>query len=420
MRKEILSLTGVILLGTSSLFAQPQSILPKVTIETKEPGRVPDLPALEMPMRSDPACGPLFWARGEYLLWWVKNAQLPVPIVSTGDPNVGFPLNNGLAGAIGQPSTQVLLGGNGANLGTFSGFRLTLGGWLDNNRTVGIEGSGFSLEKRTSRFYVGSDAAGNPPVYIPEFNPIAGAEHGAVIADPLQGFSGSVSVTSTLQLWGAEVNGLINLWRRPGLEFSVLGGFRYAELKETLAINSTTNDLIFLNTAVFSDQFATRNQFYGGQFGGRMSYQQDRLSVDVTTKVALGATHQVVDIQGNSSLTVPPGGFPLAPIASTPGGIFTQPSNIGRRTGNEFSVMPTVELKLGYQITPRMRVFTGYDFMYWNQVVRPGNQMDHNLNLTQSPIFGGGALVGPAVPAPLFQRTDFWAHGVTFGFEFRF
>ena len=48
--------------------------------------------------------------------------------------------------------------------------------------------------------------------------------------------------------------------------------------------------------------------------------------------------------------------------------------------------------------------------------------MDHNINPTQSPLFGntGGLLVGQAIPAPPFNRSDFWAHGVNFGLEFRF
>src|SRR5579862_9359812 len=96
MRKEFLGLTGVFLIGTSSLFAQPQpTTLPRITIETTEPGRgVPDLPVLDLPKRSDAAEGCRFWARSEYLLWWVKNTPLPVPIVTTGNPNIGFPLGN--------------------------------------------------------------------------------------------------------------------------------------------------------------------------------------------------------------------------------------------------------------------------------------------------------------------------------------
>jgi hypothetical protein len=65
-------------------------------------------------------------------------------------------------------------------------------------------------------------------------------------------------------------------------------------------------------------------------------------------------------------------------------------------------------------------VFAGYDFMYMNSVVRPGNQVDRNINLTQSSVLGYGAINGPAFPAQQFNRTDFWAQGATFGFEFRY
>ncbi len=355
------------------------------------------------------------WGRSEYLLWWVKNAQLPVPLVTTGDPNVGFPLVNS-AGAIGQPGTRVLFGGSDASFGAFSGMRFTLGGWLNRDHVVGIEGSGFLLERRTNQFAAGSDALGNPPLYLPAFNVQAGAERAVAIADPLRQFSGDVFVTSSLQLWGAEFNGVLNVWRRPGLEVTLLAGFRYADLTESLNIHNTTNDLLFFNTTVLNDQFGTRNQFYGGQVGGRVSWKRDRLSMDVTGKVALGTTHQVVSIQGDITQSGP-GAFAAGTFR---GGLYTQPTNIGRRTANEFTVLPAVELKLGYQITPRLRASAGYEFMYWNQVVRPGNQIDRNINQSQSPIFGGGALVGQASPTPLFNRTDFWAHGVNFGLEFRY
>ena len=83
-------------------------------------------------------------------------------------------------------------------------------------------------------------------------------------------------------------------------------------------------------------------------------------------------------------------------------------------------VIPSLEVKLSYFFTPRWRLFVGYDFLYWSQVVRPGNQLDRNVNLTQSPVFGTGVLSGPASPVPLFNRTDFWAQGINLGLEFRF
>ena len=64
--------------------------------------------------------------------------------------------------------------------------------------------------------------------------------------------------------------------------------------------------------------------------------------------------------------------------------------------------------------------FIGYDFMYWSQVVRPGSQVDRNINLSQSSVFGSGALMGPASPSAVINHTDFWAQGITLGLEFQF
>ena len=50
-------------------------------------------------------------------------------------------------------------------------------------------------------------------------------------------------------------------------------------------------------------------------------------------------------------------------------------------------------------------------------VLRPGDQIDRTINPTQA---AGGVLVGPPRPAPLFNTTDFWAHGVNAGLELSF
>ena len=71
-----------------------------------------------------------------------------------------------------------------------------------------------------------SNGNGNPPLYIPAFNVAAGEERALAISDPLNGFSGNVFVTSTLQLWGLELNGAFNMLRMSGWEFTLLTGFR--------------------------------------------------------------------------------------------------------------------------------------------------------------------------------------------------
>jgi hypothetical protein len=201
------------------------------------------------------------------------------------------------------------------------------------------------------------------------------------------------------------------------MELTVLGGFRYLDLRETLDISSVTADLkTSPNTiSILSDSFNTRNQFYGGQMAARFLWHGDFLALDVTGKLALGSTHQVVDIQGISSQF-----GPTPPNGVFAGGLFAQPSNIGRYTANQFTVVPALEMKLNFVYTPRFRTFIGYDIMYWNQVVRPGNQIDRTLNLSQSAVLGTGTLNGPASPAPLFNRTDFWAQGLSLGMEVRY
>ena len=86
-------------------------------------------------------------------------------------------------------------------------------------------------------------------------------------------------------------------------------------------------------------------------------------------------------------------------------------------------MVPALELKIGYQVTSRLRALVGYDMLYWNQIVRPGDQIDRSLNLSQSPVVGTthGVLTGPAsCLGLLFNRTDFWAQGFNVGLEFRY
>ncbi|VTU02701.1 Protein containing DUF1551 OS=Rhodopirellula maiorica SM1 GN=RMSM_05043 PE=4 SV=1: DUF1551 [Gemmataceae bacterium] len=413
MRSGLLALASSLLAATQGAAQAPPAFpLPPVLPLT---AAVPECPAPVVPACDPPP--PRVWGSVDYLLWWVKGTPLP-PLVTLGDPNVGFPLLN-TAGALGQPGTRLIYGGTPANFGGFSGLRVTAGGWLDSGRTVGLEGSAFLLQSRTTAFAAASDAAGNPALYLPAINALAGDERALLISDPLRGFNGSVSVGSDLQLWGGEASGVFRVLQRNRLSVLALVGFRYADLEEQLTLINTTNDLLFPSTTTLTDRFGTRNQFYGGQLGGRVSWAGDRFSVDVSAKVALGSTHQSVNVQGATTQFGPgaltPGTFP--------GGFFTQPTNIGRSTTDTLSVIPSVDLKVGYQITPRLRGTVGYDFLYWSNVVRPGDQIDRNINLTQSPVLapaGGGTLVGPAVPVRQFNNSSFWAHGVSFGLDFRY
>ncbi len=367
-----------------------------------------------------------FWASGEYLLWWVKSGPLTVPLITTGP----FPPPPGVSpGVLGQPGTTLVHGLTDMDFHAFSGVRVTAGSWLDADRTVGVEGRGFLLERRTNQFGVASDAAGNPVLALP--NTFAGMADRFTVSQADER-SGSVVVPSTTRLWGAEANALWSLSGEGPLHACVLAGFRYLDLQEGLGINSfstaldnglPTNTVVFLGqpfgppaSVLVNDQFGTRNQFYGGQLGGRVEYMSGKLFGSLAVRVALGDTHEAASNTGLTTLIVPG-----QPNLTVNGGRLVAPSNASRFSQDEFSVVPEVEVKVGCQVTATMRVLVGYNVLYWTDVARPGNQIDQTVDARQIPtsiVFTPG--FAGTVPAVPFRKSDYWAQGISFGLELAF
>ena len=234
--------------------------------------------------------------------------------------------------------------------------------------------------------------------------------------------AGTVVVSETSRLQGAELNLVENWCCSCCSRVDLLAGFRYVQLDEGLSIVENLAVLPSIapplggSTFGVLDQFSTHNRFYGGQLGARAEYRRGNWFVNVLGKVALGGTHEVVRIQGATSIT-PAGGSTTV----TPGGLLAQPTNSGHFSRDEFAVVPEVGINVGYQVTRSLRAYIGYTFLYWSDVVRPGDQIDRALNTTQIPTIGGtSTLVGPARPTFVFKDTDFWAQGINFGVEFRY
>lgn len=358
-----------------------------------------------------PACGPSVcgpagrvWVRAEYLLWWTKGSSLP-PLLTTSP--VGTPVAD--AGILGLPGTQVLFGDSDVNGGARSGGRITLGTWLNQEQTIGIEGNLFALQNKSTRYTINSSQ--NPIIARPFTDP-DGSPNSLLVAYPGV-LDGSADITSrSSDLYGAELNLRYNLCCSCCYRVDLLGGYRFLSLRDGLEINETEAppgariDLI--------DSFRTGNHFHGGQVGLMGEFRRGRVYVDVVGKVALGANAKTVDINGRTELI----GLPAVPV-----GFLASQTNIGRHSQTSFAVVPEVGLTLGYELTSSLRAFVGYTFIYWSDVVRAGKQVDLAVNLSQLPQFPPGTpgtLVGPARPAFSFHNEDFWMQGISFGLEFRF
>jgi hypothetical protein len=366
-----------------------------------------------------------YWFSADYLLWWVKGAPTGNgPFVTASNSFTDRP-----PGALGQPGTTVLFGGNSIGYGAFSG--LKLGAGMELCSGLILEGDYFALERRSSGFAAASDARGNPLLGIAIFNTAIGIEDSLLTSNPdvaVGPWTGNAIVQSHLRLQGWELNAGTSVWDNEGLSFKALAGFRALRLDEDLSLADVftplvDNVLTFLavpvpaNTRLTDyDRFSTANHFYGGQLGGRLSYCAGNLTVDLRGMLALGATQQTVTIVGNSSST-PPG----AATVIAPGGVYAQTSNIGRNNRSVFSAVPEGAVTLGWRISPNVTANLGYNFLYWTNVVRPGDQIDHGVNQTLVPTHQFfGLTPSDGRPAFNFHGSNFWAQGINFGVTFTY
>jgi hypothetical protein len=347
------------------------------------------------------------YLRAEYLLWGMNDYRIPA-LATTG--------RGILSGFLDQPGTRVLFGPGDADVGTHSGGRFAAGIWLDDCGSCGVEASLFFLGRESFEFDANSRQF--PRIVRPFFAPNLNAEFGETVVSP--GLStGGISIRGGSELWGADVNFRRSCLRWCDGRAEVFVGFRYLELSEDLEI---VEDLGAgpdaprpVGTRVLvTDRFTTRNEFYGGQIGGYVERAWGPWYAGLRGSVALGSTHQSVDIRG-SQIVAPPGQAPQF----FSGGLLATGPNLGRFSRDAFSVVPELNLNVGYRFTPHWRVFAGYGFLYWNNVVRPGDQIDRVIDLALVPNPPPGVRpTGLFRPAPTFRTDDLWAHGLNLGVEY--
>ncbi len=348
-----------------------------------------------------------FFVSGEYLLWWVNPGNIPV-LASTS--------NNGNFGFLGQPGTQTLLGPGQFGPTLRDGFRVRAGAWLDECGTCGIDGSFFFLGSRGESFAVNSNQF--PTITRPIFAPNIPGEFGELVSFP--GLSTGVLVVDTdSQLWGADVNFRKAVCRTCTSRSEWFAGFRYLDLKENLRITefitAVANSPQPTGTQiVVRDSFGTHNQFYGGQIGWLVGRSRGRWDFDARLSLAMGVTHQTLTINGVQSVTQPG-----APEQLFVGGLLAAGPNIGTFTKDRFSVVPEATFTAGYRLTPNLRATLGYNFLYWSNVIRPGDQIDRVVDLTFVPNSLNVPFSGVPRPQPTFKSSDLFVHGIQFGIEYR-
>jgi hypothetical protein len=365
----------------------------------------------------------LFWINASYEAAYFRSMQQPAALVTTGSQNDNAP------GALGQSSTAVLYGGNPISFNLFSGVKLEAGLFLDENDRFSLDWTGTLFFPNYSSFSTGSDGNGNPVLARPIFNIASGAQ-GAFLTSLPGTLNGTINIDSKSQFGSTEFNARIHGYFGESLHIDGLFGFRYMQLNESMTFNEHIDPLV-AGFASFDgatinppsslhdfDSFETKNKFFGAQFGARASYEYKYFTLEGFVKLALGGTVEQTQIAGSTTLVTPG-----APNVTAPGSILAVPSNIGTYSRTVFGIVPEFGLNLGIDLCQNVRLKLGYSFLMWNHVVRPGEQINPNVNPGQVP--GSPANVfanvsGPMGPTYRFADELFWAHTFNLGVEFHY
>lgn len=341
----------------------------------------------------------------DYLYWFY--AKQPVPItVTTGS------FNDLVPGALGQPNTRVAVGGNLSVNEGHNGGQLTLAYDFDPLRTLGIEVRGFIMEDKVGSLTFGGDGlVGSLAISRPFFNANLNTNDADPVALPSV-MSGRVEFRELTHFYGGESNLRWNCWQNPltCTRVAVLLGGRYLNLDQNLTINDSRVDLPGLgvvgNTYAFQDNFSTQNRFYGGQLGLETEWRLGPFVVTLVGKSAVGPQDMKSNISGATRITEPGGVVTTANDRA----VLVQPSNAGERTFHDIGFVQAGDLIVGCDINDNIRVSLGYSFLYWTDVLRPGNQIDTTVNIQALQVFDQ---IGPARPTATNTRSDFWAQGLT-------
>jgi hypothetical protein len=348
-----------------------------------------------------------FKAGAEAVLWFPKETRPISHIASvgtlTGDLFVGGSLENGL------------------DYKVFGGARF----WLDYEFApcYGADWNLFTLGSKSLHFRDDT----SPILLRPFFNFNTRSESSLVVAFPGLA-AGSLMADTSSQVWGTEAY----LWRNlvphtvvSAVRIDALVGLRYVDLSEDLNIGSLSTfnrDVsgfpqfasFAANSILTFDNFQTHSQFLGGEIGAISKFWMESIVFDVQTKLAIGTTFEDLNISGGQSRT---NVFGRTTVSNA--GLLALPSNIGHHSKEKFAVLAEVSANVHVPLGQHLSFFAGYNLIFWDRVLRVGEQIDRALDVSQIPNFPTPTpSTGQLRPTPLFVQSDFWLQGVNVGVEF--
>jgi hypothetical protein len=384
------------LLFLAGLLAAPASAGP-TPLPTPTPS-VEDgpVPGAEVGVPDDAPC-PRWSVDAGYVLWWLREGRLPPTLTTSSQASRGL---------LGRPDTQILYGDDRLETrhgDRFNGLEAAVAYWLDDARTVAVEGTCFFLERDSTHFLAESDGSTllARPYELPDGSPAS-----AIIAGrtPAGTRSGAFVGYSRIELFGEALHLLAPLYVGDTVRVEVLGGARFLQLRDRTDLTASGRSLPDEETLFgLEDHYRVANAYYGAEAGLRGELTGGRWSLQLRGTVGLGGNDEQVRAFGERIVQTPAG------RVVTPAGLTVQASDRGTFSRAAVNFVSEAGFRVGYRLTDHLRAFGGYTFLLWDGALRSGDQVDTVIN----PVPG----TAPARPAIPFKEDVFWAQGLDAGLE---
>lgn len=317
-------------------------------------------------------CGPpgRWWVAPSLELAWVPTRAAPTNI-RLRVPNLLSP-GGTLPGPV-LPAAGLTSGSFGAAMG------LAVGHWFDAANTRGVEANFFFRDSSTT--YV--TRAPGALVTFPRGE--QGVPQITMLPAPLnRQVAGPLPFTLGTSFTTVDVNYRQRIYCDDSARLDALVGYRYAYLGDELYLGDYAADGDYwLNRAAVS------NNFHGAQVGLAGEVRANGWYAAGAAKIALGATTAEA--------------FSSGVFFGAQGrldGRYQRLAGLTAADRTSFAVMPSFNVQVGRQVTPHLRLFTGYSFAYLSRAARLGDALaPQNAGLT---------------------FTDFWVQSISLGADFRF
>ncbi|MCS7046767.1 MAG: BBP7 family outer membrane beta-barrel protein [Gemmataceae bacterium] len=339
----------------------------------------------------------------EYLILWYRGHRTPI-LVTTGDPADPIP------GGIGQPGTRILHGTQ-TSPGASNAFRLTYCYWLVDPEVLSFDTSFMIMEQRRLIFGRTSDDDGVPVISRPYVDPISNLPN----ADPraLEAvLRGGAQDNFYTRLMGAEANFKWNASGAPaytGPVMFVVAGARWLRLDEKYQNNDFAQDLPLGSgqSYTFRDTITTYNEFIGGQLGIVGRWRIDRLSLELSGKLAVGPNFQTYKAHGQT-VTRDDSTGTIVDVANE--GFYVQSTNAGIQRTTQVCFVPELNVNLGINLNENLKFTVGYGIFEMINVIRSSSQLSNQIEIQPPGI-------PTSFPRGTLRQTEFWAQWLSLGIE---